>query len=219
MPANPFQHLIKCLLKKLCLSYSMHFIFATNNDHKIQEIRSVIGESISIKTLREAGIDTDIAEPHATLEENAREKSMTIWKLTGSDCFSEDTGLETAALNGEPGVKSARYAGDGRSATDNMQLLLQKLAGETNRAARFRTIISLIIDGRETQFEGICPGYLTTEPRGTTGFGYDPIFIPDGSSKTFAEMSMEEKNQFSHREKATRKLVTFLNNLTTNHKN
>ncbi len=197
----------------------MQLIFATNNDHKIQEIRSVIGEGLVIKTLREAGIDKDIPEPHDTLEANAREKAMTIWEMTRTACFSEDTGLEVTALNGEPGVRSARYAGDGRSATANMELLLTKLSDQPDRSARFRTVISLIIDGRETQFEGICPGKIIAAPRGSKGFGYDPIFVPDGADKTFAEMDIREKNAFSHREKATRKLVAFLNNLTTNSKN
>ncbi|RYY52382.1 MAG: non-canonical purine NTP pyrophosphatase, partial [Chitinophagaceae bacterium] len=143
------------------------------------------------------------------------EKSSTIYQLTGTSCFSEDSGLETDVLNGEPGVKSARYAGEGRSSDDNMDLLLKKMEGQPNRRARFRTVISLIIDGKETLFDGVCEGTITTARQGTGGFGYDPIFIPNGSPKTFGEMDLREKDQYSHRAKATAKLVAFLNNLHT----
>lgn len=185
-------------------------IFATNNQHKVEEIRRVLGSRFHIITLQEAGIDIDIPEPHATLEENAREKAMVIHLLTGKNCFSEDTGLEIEALNGEPGVKSARYAGDGRDFSANIDKLLDKLAGATNRKARFRTVISLLLENKEYQFEGICNGQIIAGRRGTNGFGYDPVFIPDGSEKTFAEMDMEEKNRFSHRKKAMEKLIQFL---------
>jgi XTP/dITP diphosphohydrolase len=191
----------------------MKLIFATNNQHKVDEIRSVVGEYLEIITLKEAGIDIDIPEPYDTLEENASVKSRTILEMTGTSCFSEDTGLEVAALNGEPGVKSARYAGDSRSFDANIEKLLSNLAGKTDRAARFRTVISLLIEGNETKFEGICDGQIIEEKRGEQGFGYDPVFIPTGSLKTFAEMDMGEKNQFSHRKKATEKLVAFLNSL------
>jgi XTP/dITP diphosphohydrolase len=190
----------------------MKLIFATNNAHKVDEIRAVLSDKIDILTLQEAGISIDIPEPHDTLEANATEKSKTIYELTGINCFSEDTGLEVAALNGEPGVKSARYAGEDKSFEKNIDKLLEKLGNNLHREARFRTIISLIIDGTETQFEGICTGQITSEKRGTSGFGYDPVFVPDGAGKTFAEMSMDEKNQYSHRKKATEKLVAFLNN-------
>lgn len=189
----------------------MKLIFATNNQHKVDEIRQVIGTQFELLTLKEAGIDIDIPEPHATLEANATEKSSTIFKMTGTNCFSEDTGLEVAALNSEPGVKSARYAGESRSFENNIKKLLKNLEGKADRSARFRTVISLIIDGKETLFEGICEGKITQENKGTKGFGYDPVFIPDGSDKTFAEMDLEEKNLFSHRKKATEKLVVFLN--------
>jgi XTP/dITP diphosphohydrolase len=192
----------------------MKLIFATNNDHKAAEIRHSIGNQFEILTLREAGIFQDIPEPHDTLEANATEKSTTIYRITKTNCFSEDSGLETEALQGEPGVRSARYAGDGRSSDDNMDLLLDNLNGQSNRRARFRTVISLIIDGQEHQFEGICPGTIAEARSGKGGFGYDPIFIPDGSSKTFGEMDLQEKDRFSHRAQATAKLVTFLNNLT-----
>lgn len=195
----------------------MKFIFATNNQHKVDEIRSVVGKELEIITLKEAGIDIDIPEPYDTLEENASGKSRSIYEMTGTNCFSEDTGLEVIALGGEPGVKSARYAGDNRSFDANIEKLLINLAGKAERAARFRTVISLLIDGRETQFEGICEGRIIDQKRGNQGFGYDPVFIPDGSAKTFAEMEMEEKNQLSHRKKATEKLVVFLNNLSPNH--
>lgn len=195
----------------------MTLIFATNNQHKVDEIRNVLGQSLDIITLKEAGINTDIPEPYDTLEANASGKSAYIFQKTGADCFSEDTGLEVAALNGEPGVKSARYAGGHRSFDANIDKLLSNLAGKQDRSARFRTVISLLIDGKETLFEGICNGQIITEKRGERGFGYDPVFIPEGSDRTFAEMSLEEKNRFSHRKKATEKLVVFLNKLSTNH--
>ena len=194
----------------------MKLIFATNNQHKVDEIRQVTGDEFELMTLKEAGIDIDIPEPHDTLEANATEKSQTIYKLTGTNCFSEDTGLEVAALNGEPGVKSARYAGEGRSFDQNIEKLLTNLAGKADRSARFRTVISLLIDGKETLFEGICEGRITGERKDGQGFGYDPVFVPDGSDLSFAEMSMEEKAKFSHRRKATDKLVAFLNNLKIN---
>lgn len=191
----------------------MKLIFATNNQHKVNEIRSIIDKNLELITLREAGIDIDIPEPYNTLKENASGKSRTIFDMTGINCFSEDTGLEVDSLGGEPGVKSARYAGDDRSFNANIEKLLSKLTDKTDRAARFRTVISLIIDGRETLFEGICEGRIINEKRGEQGFGYDPVFIPAGAAKTFAEMTMQEKNQFSHRKKAVEKLVTFLNSL------
>lgn len=191
----------------------MKLIFATNNQHKVDEIRSVLGKQLEIITLKEAGIDKDIPEPFETIHENASAKSKTIYELTGINCFSEDTGLEVTALNGEPGVKSARYAGNNRSFDANIEKLLSNLAGKEDRSARFRTVISVIIDNKETLFEGICEGRITETRMGENGFGYDPVFIPNGSVKTFAEMDMQEKNSFSHRRKATEKLVVFLNNL------
>ena len=185
-------------------------IFATNNQHKVDEIRTVLKNSFSIITLKEAGIDIDIPEPHDTLEANATEKAQTIHQLTGKDCFSEDTGLEVAVLNGEPGVKSARYAGEGRDFQQNIDKLLINLKDKPNRKARFRTIISLIMDKQEYVFEGICEGRIVDDQQGNKGFGYDPVFMPDGADKTFAEMTMEEKNAFSHRRKATDQLIAFL---------
>lgn len=199
----------------------MKLIFASNNKHKIEELKAFArNESdsyrIEIVSLKEAGIDIDIPEPYDTLEENASEKSWTIYKLTGANCFSEDTGLEIEALNGEPGVKSARYAGESRSFKGNIEKVLNSLSSEPNKTARFRAVISLLLDGKETQFEGICNGKIIDTPRGTDGFGYDPIFIPEGSTRTFAEMSLEEKNRFNHRTRAAAKLVAFLQNMKAN---
>lgn len=185
-------------------------IFATNNQHKVDEIRIVLGEIFDIITLKDAGIDIDIPEPHDTLEANASEKSGTIYKLTKKDCFSEDTGLEVAVLNGAPGVKSARYAGEDRSFEANIDKLLFNLKNESNKKAQFKTVISLILKGGEIQFEGICTGVIIAEKRGENGFGYDAIFVPDGADKTFAEMTSLEKNVFSHRKKAMVKLINYL---------
>lgn len=185
-------------------------IFASNNQHKVDEIRLVLGDRFNIITLKEAGIDIDIPEPHDTLEANATEKSSTIFQLTGKDCFSEDTGLEAEALNGEPGVKSARYAGEARSFDDNIDKLLKNLSPSENKKARFRTVISLLLDGKEYLFEGICQGSIIAERKGVNGFGYDPVFVPDGSDRTFAEMDTSEKNKFSHRKKAMQQLIDFL---------
>lgn len=185
-------------------------IFATNNQNKVEEIKSIIEGLFDIITLKDAGINIDIPEPHNTLEENATEKSITIHRLTGENCFSEDTGLEVEALNGDPGVRSARYAGEAKNAADNIVKLLQSLSGIENRKARFRTVISLIINGSEHKFEGVCKGKITEEQKGELGFGYDSVFIPEGSNKTFGEMRLEEKNKFSHRERATVKLASFL---------
>ena len=196
---------------------TMKLIFASNNQHKVDEIRSLLPAEFELMTLKEAGIDIDIPEPYETLEENASGKSRTIYEMTGINCFSEDTGLEVKALDGEPGVKSARYAGDARSFDANIERLLINLAGKQDRSARFRAVISLLIDGRETLFDGICVGRIIEEKRGKQGFGYDPVFIPAGSAKTFGEMSLEEKTRYSHRARATEKLVAFLNNLSISH--
>lgn len=193
----------------------MKIIFATNNQHKVDEIRSALPNNFSIISLKEAGIDIDIPEPHDTLQENAAEKVRTIFNLTKTNCFSEDTGLEVYSLNNEPGVHSARYAGEEKSFDNNIEKLLSKLGNSLERRARFRTVICLILESKEYFFEGICEGEIINEKRGGQGFGYDPIFIPTGSGKTFAEMSMDEKNSFSHRRKAVDKLVVFLNNYQT----
>jgi XTP/dITP diphosphohydrolase len=191
----------------------MKLIFATNNANKVLEIKSALQDGLEIITLQEAGINIDIPEPHQTLEENATEKSTVIHKLTNQNCFSEDTGLEVAALQGAPGVRSARYAGDEADNTKNIALLLQNMQGIENRTAQFKTVISLILNNTEHQFAGICTGTIITAPTGNKGFGYDSIFIPDGDTKTFAEMEMAEKNKYSHRKKALGKLIEFLKSI------
>ena len=192
----------------------MHtIIFATNNEHKIKEIQSLVGSDFTIITLEQAGINIDIPEPHDTLQENAYEKAITIENITKQNCFSEDTGLEIEALNGEPGVKSARYAGGDRNFQANIDKVLEKLNGITNRKAQFRTVICLLWNKEVFYFEGICKGRIAETMHGGEGFGYDPIFIPEGASKSFAEMTMEEKNKFSHRQKAVTQLFTFLHSI------
>ena len=185
-------------------------LFATNNAHKVAEIQSAIGDQIEVVSLREAGIDIEIPEPFDTLNENASEKSGTIYRLTNENCFSEDTGLEVAALGGAPGVKSARYAGDDANATRNIEKLLSALEGKENRNARFRTVISLVWEGKEYFFEGICEGNILKQASGNQGFGYDPVFQPEGADRCFAQMDSKEKNIYSHRRKAADKLVSFL---------
>jgi XTP/dITP diphosphohydrolase len=195
----------------------MHtLIFATNNQHKVDEIKSVVGSLFNIVTLKEAGIDIDIPEPHNTLAANASEKSKVIHTLTKQNCFSEDTGLMVDALHGEPGVKSARYAGEGRDFQANIDKLLANLTGKDNRNAHFKTVISLIIEGKEYLFEGVCEGSIINDQKGIEGFGYDPVFMPTGSNKTFAEMTMQEKNTYSHRRKAVDQLLEFLSQFGTN---
>jgi XTP/dITP diphosphohydrolase len=185
-------------------------IFATNNEHKVKEIKSLLRDGFSIKSLAESGINIEIPEPFNTLEANAIQKARTIYELTGNECFSEDTGLEVDALGGEPGVKSARYAGEARSFERNINKLLSDMKSVKNRKARFRTVICLIQDGRHLLFEGICPGSITYQKIGSKGFGYDSVFIPEGSEKTFALMDIPEKNKFSHRKKAIEKLIQHL---------
>ncbi|MFM2439175.1 MAG: RdgB/HAM1 family non-canonical purine pyrophosphatase [Bacteroidota bacterium] len=185
-------------------------IFATNNAHKVQEIQSLVGPDFKIIPLKDAGIDIDIPEPHDSFQDNASEKARTIFAMTKQNCFSEDTGLEIEALNGAPGVKSARYAGEHRDFQANIDKVLFELTNIENRNAQFRTVICLIWDNKEYFFEGICAGHIATEMHGEKGFGYDPIFIPTGSDKCFAEMTMVEKNSFSHRQKAVTKLFDFL---------
>ena len=192
----------------------MHtLIFATNNRNKVAEIQSLVGNKYAIIPLKEAGIDIDIPEPHDQLEANALEKAMTIFNMTRQNCFSEDTGLEIEGLGGAPGVKSARYAGENCNPQANIDLVLSKMTGIENRSAQFRTVICLIWKDQTYYFEGICKGQILTHLEGENGFGYDPIFVPDGASKSFANMTMEEKNQFSHRKKAVTKLFEFLDNV------
>lgn len=186
-------------------------IFATNNRHKLQEFRVAIGNRMEIISLEDAGIRREIPEPFDTLKENALIKAKTIHQMTGGEnCFSEDTGLEVDALGGEPGVHSARYAGEPVSYSNNTQKLLKEMENFSNRNARFITVICLILQDREYFFEGRCEGQILRSPSGTAGFGYDPVFLPDGSDKCFAEMTPEEKNKFSHRRKAGDLLVAFL---------
>lgn len=198
------------LLTQTVQGITMQLIFATNNQHKVEEIQAAIGHMLEVISLKDAGIDVDIPEPYDTLEENAQEKSRFIHQRTKQNCFSEDTGLETDALNGEPGVKSARYAGEGRDFDANIDKLLNKLGTTSNRSARFRTVISLILEEKEYLFEGICEGQIISERRGANGFGYDSVFKPNGGTRTFAEMTLEEKGSYSHRKKAADKLVLFL---------
>lgn len=189
----------------------MHtLIFATNNRNKVAEIQSLVGSDFEIIPLKEAGIDIDIPEPHDQFEANAAEKARTIFSMTKQNCFSEDTGLEIAALGGAPGVKSARYAGENRDFQANIDLVLSKMKGIDNRTAQFRTVICLIWQEQEYYFEGICNGHILTDMQGEKGFGYDPIFVPEGATKSFASMTMEEKNQYSHRQKAVTQLFEFL---------
>lgn len=185
-------------------------IFATNNSNKVAEIQSLVGADFNIISLKEAGIEKDIPEPHDSLEKNAAEKARTIYSITQLDCFSEDTGLEIAALHGAPGVKSARYAGEDRDFQANIDKVLSELGNVEERTAQFRTVICLIWKQKEYYFEGICKGKIDTTMNGDKGFGYDPIFIPEGSSKSFATMTMEEKNKYSHRQKAVTQLFEFL---------
>ena len=188
-------------------------IFATNNAHKLAEVQAVLGDGFRLVTPRECGITEDIPETQLTLEGNASQKAHYLYDRTGRDCFADDTGLEVCALNGAPGVHSARYATDGHDFEANNRLLLKNLEGITDRRARFRTVISLILNGEEHLFEGIVEGHIAESQSGAEGFGYDPLFIPDGFEKTFAEMTADEKNEISHRGRAVRRLADFLTNL------
>ena len=188
----------------------MKIVFATNNAHKLDEVRQVVGEKFEIVSLRECGIVEDIPENEPTLEGNALAKARYIYERTGFNCFADDTGLEVDALGGEPGVRSARYATDGHDDEANKRLLLERLLGVENRAAQFRTAVALILGGKEYLFEGIVRGEIALEQHGEGGFGYDPLFFPEGGDLTFAQMSSEEKNAISHRGRAVRKLAEFL---------
>jgi XTP/dITP diphosphohydrolase len=188
----------------------MKIVFATNNAHKLSEVSAVLGEGYELVTLREVGITEDIPETGATLDENASQKARYVFERTGLDCFADGTGLEVEALNGAPGVRSARYATDGHDFAANNRKLLSELDGKENRRARFRTVISLIQGGVERQVEGIVEGVIATQESGNEGFGYDPLFIPDGYTRTFADMSADEKNAISHRARAVQNLVKLL---------
>lgn len=191
----------------------MKIIFATNNTHKLSEVQAVLGEGFTLVTPRQCGITEEIPEEQETLEGNASQKARYIHDRTGENCFADDTGLEVAALGGAPGVHSARYATDGHDFAANNRLLLRNLEGKSDRRARFRTVISLILNGEEHLFEGVVEGRIIDHEAGHEGFGYDPLFIPDGCERTFAEMSPEEKNAVSHRGRAVRKLAEYLHSL------
>jgi XTP/dITP diphosphohydrolase len=190
----------------------MELIFATNNKHKISEVQEIIGSKIRLCNLSQTGIVEELPENQVTLEGNALEKARFVFAKTGKNCFADDTGLEVEALNGEPGVYSARYAGPENNSEANLQKLLQKLSDKNNRKAQFRCVIALIINNKEWLFEGVVKGKIINEKRGGDGFGYDPIFIPEGYEKTFAEMSLSQKNKISHRAIAVNKLADFLRN-------
>ena len=185
-------------------------VVATNNAHKLEEISAILGNEMELLSLKDIHCNADIPETADTLEGNARQKAMYIHENYGMDCFADDTGLEVEALNGAPGVFSARYAGDGHNSEANMQKLLKELEGKENRKAQFRTAICLIMEGKEYLFEGIVKGHIIEEKRGGAGFGYDPIFVPEGYNQTFAELGNDVKNTISHRARAVEKLCTFL---------
>lgn len=185
-------------------------VFATNNPNKLKELQAILGDEFELLGLKDIGCTEEIPEEQPTLEGNARQKAFYVYEKYGYSCFADDTGLEVEALNGEPGVYSARYAGEKKDAGANMNKLLHEMAKINNRKARFRTVISLVIGGKEKQFEGIAEGEITREKHGNSGFGYDPVFLPDGYSKTFAEMELHEKNKISHRGRAVQKLVNHL---------
>ena len=187
-------------------------VFATNNLHKLEEIRSIVSDEINIVSLSEIGCHDDIPETADTLEGNALQKARYVKERFGYDCFADDTGLEVEILNGEPGVRSARYAGDAHDSNANMDKLLSALEGQQNRNARFRTVIALIMNGKEEYFEGVVNGRIIEEKRGNTGFGYDPIFMPEGYTETFAELGSDIKNNISHRAIAARKFAKSINN-------
>jgi XTP/dITP diphosphohydrolase len=192
------------------LSGFMTIVFASNNEHKIKEIKSLLGDSFGLLSLRDVNITDDIPENESQIEGNALAKARFVHKATCMDVFADDTGLEIEALNGLPGVHSARFAGDDKNSSENIKKVLNLLGTKENRKARFKTVIALIIDKKEYLFEGIVNGKIIKEEKGTRGFGYDPIFVPDGKQLTFAEMELSEKNTISHRARAFNKLKEFL---------
>lgn len=189
----------------------MKICFATNNKKKIEEVKAALGPGFQLVSLQEIGCDKELPETGDTLDHNAFQKARYVKEHFGVDCFADDTGLEVEALEGAPGVYSGRFAGEPRSDERNIDLLLEKMEGKPNRKARFRTVIALILEGKEYQFEGIAEGEILKERVGEKGFGYDPVFQPEGFDKTFAELSLEEKNEISHRGKAVKALIEFLN--------
>ena len=188
----------------------MKLVFATNNKHKLEEMRAILGGKVELMSLADIGCNDDIPETAETLEGNALIKAKYIYEKFGMNCFADDTGLEVEALGGEPGVYSARYAGEECDSEANMLKLLQNLTGKNNRNAQFRTVIALIINGEEHLFNGVVKGAITTEKRGDSGFGYDPVFVPEGYSDSFAQMSGDMKNSISHRFRATQELGKYL---------
>ena len=202
-----------CIFYLLLPKKMMELVFATNNRHKLDEIQAILGERIKLLSLKDIGCNEEISEEQETLEGNAAQKAFYVYNKFTYNCFADDTGLEIEALNGEPGVYSARYAGEEKSAEANMDKVLAGLFKINNRNARFRTVISLVIDGIEKQFEGLVEGTILNEKRGISGFGYDPIFQPEGFSKTFAEMNLTDKNKISHRGRAVEKLVLYFKDL------
>lgn len=189
------------------------FVFATNNEHKLEEVKALLGDKIELLSLKDINCSDEIPETEQTLEGNALLKARYIYERYHINCFADDTGLEVDALNGAPGVYSARYAGEEHNSEANMKKLLHELEGVENRQAQFRTIFALIIEGKEHLFEGIVKGEIIRQRRGNAGFGYDPIFVPEGCTQTFAEMGSEQKNKISHRAKAVGKLCKFLHTL------
>lgn len=189
----------------------MNLVFATNNSHKLEEIRTAVDPGIQIAGLKEIGYEEDIPETGFTLEENATQKVRYIYNKLSVPCFADDTGLEVEALDNRPGVFSARYAGEDCDPVKNINKLLNELSGITNRKAKFRTVIAFINNEQVYCFEGVISGIITSQRRGNMGFGYDPVFLPDGSKETFAEMPLNEKNKISHRSKALQKFTSFLN--------
>lgn len=191
----------------------MELVFATNNEHKLKELQALLGNKIRLLSLNDIGCTDEIPEEQPTLEGNASQKAFYVFNKFGYNCFADDTGLEIEALNGEPGVYSARFAGEEKDPQANMDKVLHLMEKIKNRKARFRTVISLVIDGAEMQFEGIVEGEILTAKQGEKGFGYDPLFMPAGFQKTFAEMDLSEKNGISHRGRAVEKLVHYLNSI------
>lgn len=190
----------------------MKIVFATNNQNKVKEVQSLLPDDITILSLKDIGCEEDIPETQPTIEGNAIQKAQYVKEHYGYDCFADDTGLEVHALNGEPGVFSARYAGSQRNADDNMNKLLDNLHNKEDRSAQFKTVVALILNGEQYTFTGICEGSIIKEKRGDKGFGYDPIFMANGFTETFAQISLEEKNRVGHRGKAVSQLIQFLNN-------
>ena len=189
----------------------MKLVFATNNQNKVNEVQSLLPSHITILSLKDIGCEEDIPETQPTIEGNAIQKAQYVKEHYGYDCFADDTGLEVNALNGEPGVFSARYAGSQRNADDNMNKLLTELQDKEDRSAHFKTVVALILNGEQHTFEGICEGTIIKQKKGEKGFGYDPIFMATGFEETFAQISLAEKNRVGHRGKAVQKLIGFLN--------